>query len=63
MTVAAAEPMRRRLAYLVAGRLRDRFEIDIGPRVAIAIGIVHVAGAALALTRVDPRRRGLEEPP
>jgi len=48
-------------AYLVvAGPLRDAFEIDIGPRVAIAIGILYVAGAALALTRVDPTRRELE---
>lgn len=48
-------------AYLVvAGPLRDLFEIDVGPRVAIAIGIVYVAGAALALTRVDPTRREAE---
>ena len=48
-------------AYLVvAGPLRDVYEISLGPRVAIAIGIIYVAGAALALTRVDPRRRELE---
>ena len=64
MTVAAAKPMRRRLAYLVAaGRTRDLFEIGIGPRVAIAIGIIYVAGAALAPVRVDTRRRELEEQP
>jgi MFS family permease len=51
-------------AYLVvAGPLRDVFgnaDIELGPRAAIAIGILYVAGAALALTRVDPRRRELE---
>jgi MFS family permease len=48
-------------AYLViAGPLRDAFTIDVGPRVAIGIGIAYVAGAALALTRVDPKRRELE---
>jgi len=51
-------------AYLiVAGPLRDVFDISLGPRVAIAIGILYVAGAALALTRVDPRRRELEDRP
>jgi hypothetical protein len=51
-------------AYLiVAGPLRDVFDISVGPRVAIAIGILYVAGAALALTRVDPRRRELEDRP
>ncbi|HSI99558.1 MAG TPA: MFS transporter [Patescibacteria group bacterium] len=49
-------------AYLVvAGPLRDAFDISVGPRMAIAIGIIYVAGAALALTRVDPRRRELED--
>ncbi len=51
-------------AYLVvAGPLRDLFggvDLGLGPRVAIAIGVLYVAGAALALTRVDPRRRELE---
>ncbi len=51
-------------AYLVvAGPLRDLFgrtELSLGPRAAIAIGIIYVVGAALALTRVDPRRRELE---
>jgi MFS family permease len=51
-------------AYLVvAGPLRDlfgRIDVELGPRVAIAIGILYVGGAALALTRVDPRRRELE---
>ena len=51
-------------AYLVvAGPLRDLFggvELGLGPRAAIAIGVLYVAGAALALTRVDPRRRELE---
>ena len=51
-------------AYLVvAGPLRDLFggvELELGPRAAIAIGVLYVAGAALALTRVDPRRRELE---
>ena len=54
-------------AYLiVAGPLRDAFggvELELGPRAAIAIGILYVAGAALALTRVDPRRRELEAAP
>jgi MFS family permease len=51
-------------AYLVvAGPLRDLFggiDVGLGPRGAIAIGILYVGGAALALTRVDPRRRELE---
>jgi MFS family permease len=48
-------------AYLVvAGPLRDVFDVDVGPRVAIGIGVVYVAGAALALTRVDPTRREAE---
>jgi MFS family permease len=51
-------------AYLVvAGPLRDLFggiDLELGPRGAIAIGILYVGGAALALTRVDPRRRELE---
>ncbi|MGH2445160.1 MAG: MFS transporter, partial [Candidatus Limnocylindria bacterium] len=51
-------------AYLVvAGPLRDAFgsvDVGLGPRVAIAVGILYVAGAALALTRVDPRRREIE---
>jgi MFS family permease len=50
-------------AYLVvAGPLRDVFggiDVELGPRGAIAIGILYVGGAALALTRVDPRRREL----
>jgi MFS family permease len=51
-------------AYLVvAGPLRDLFggiDLELGPRGAIAIGILYVGGAALALTRVDPRRRELQ---
>lgn len=53
-------------AYLVAaGPLRDVVggaDPTLGPRAAVAIGIIYVAGAALALTRVDPRRRELEDP-
>ena len=48
---------------VVAGPLRDVFggiDVELGPRAAIAIGILYVGGAALALTRVDPRRRELE---
>jgi MFS family permease len=53
-------------AYLVvAGPLRDVFgaaDPGLGPRAAIAIGVIYVALAALALTRVDPRRREADAP-
>jgi len=53
---AAAGP----IALVTGGALLDivnRIDVPAGPRVAIAIGIVFFALSALALRRVDPRRR------
>jgi MFS family permease len=55
---AAAGPV-----YLfVAGLTLDRFsavELGLGPRVAMLVAVVFLGGAALALARVDARRREL----
>ncbi|HEX2141400.1 MAG TPA: MFS transporter [Candidatus Limnocylindria bacterium] len=49
------------LYIVIAGPAQDLsgalFGVAVGPRVAIGIAALFVVGAALALTRVDPRRR------
>lgn len=54
------------LFLVVAGPTRDVVNGMLGggagPRAAMAVGAIYVAIAALALTRVNPKRRELEEP-
>ena len=60
---AMAGPVYAAIAGPILDFVAANFGDPIGPRAAMATAAVFVALSGLALTRVNPRRREVEEPP